>query len=230
MLRALRGKVFGHYALDVTLLGPGVIMPYLVLVLLSPTINAAFASLWMLVSMAALIPAVTAMTLFPLVRANPAQFRHDVLVSLTASLLFSLVCAAFVFLFSREILVIFNPAYPEIAGSSLRFLGFGLFGLTLKFHACALARLGDWMSKASFWFALGGSLELCAAVAGAKIGALQGLVVGWTLAVNIEGACAVLVFGFFGLFRSGLLGFATKSNSTPGPAHAVVAASRPSQT
>ncbi|TIX45980.1 MAG: hypothetical protein E5V26_03040, partial [Mesorhizobium sp.] len=68
---------------------------------------------------------------------------------MTASLLFSLVCAVIVFTYSQQILAVFNPAYPEIAGSSLRFLGFSLLGSTLKFHACTLARLGDRMRKAS---------------------------------------------------------------------------------
>jgi O-antigen/teichoic acid export membrane protein len=196
LLHTLRRKVFDHYALDVALQTPGVIMPYLVLVLLSPTTNAAFSSLWMLVSTASVIPAVMAMVLFPIVRASPKQSGHDILVSLTASLLFSLVCAAFVFTYSQEILALFNPAYPEIAGSSLRFLGFSLLGSTLKFHACTLARLGDAMRKASRWFAFGGLLELCFAVAGAKLDGLQGLVLGWTLAVSIEGACAALVLAF----------------------------------
>jgi hypothetical protein len=171
-------------------------MPYLVLVLLSPTTNAAFVSLWMLVSMASLIPAAMATVLFPVVRASPKQSGHDILVSLMASLLFSVVCAVFVFTYSQEILAIFNPAYPEIGGSNLRFLGFSLLGSTLKFHACTLARLGDAMRKASRWFALGGLLELCFAGAGAKLDGLQGLVLGWTLAVSIEGACAGLVWAF----------------------------------
>src|SRR5262249_54965432 len=132
---------------------------------------------------------------FPVVRASPKQFRHDILLSLTTSLLFSLVCAVFVFAYSQQILAVFNPAYPEIAGSSLSFLGFSLLGSTLKFHACTLARLGDAMRKASPWFSLGGLLELCFAVAGAKLGGLQGLVLGWTLAVTIEGACAALSLG-----------------------------------
>jgi hypothetical protein len=196
LLHALRRKAFGHYALDVALQAPTIIMPYLVLVLLSPTTNAAFVSLWMLVSMASLIPAATASVLFPVVRASPNQSGHDILVSLTASLLFSLVCAVFVFTYSQEILAVFNPAYPEIAGSSLRFLGFSLLGSTLKFHACTLVRIGDAMRKASRWFAFGGLLELSFAVAGAKLGGLQGLVLGWTLAVSVEGACAALVLVF----------------------------------
>jgi hypothetical protein len=196
LLHTLRRKVFDHYALDVALQAPGVIMPYIVLVLLSPTTNAAFVSLWMLVSMASVIPAVMATVLFPVVRASPKQYADDTRVSLTVSLLFSLACAAFVFTYSREILAAFNPRYPEIAGSSLRFLGFSLVGSTLKFHACTLARLGDAMRKASCWFAFGGLLELCLAVVGAKLDGLQGLVVGWTLAVSIEGACAALVLAF----------------------------------
>lgn len=206
LLHTLRSKVFDHYALDVALQAPSIIMPYLVLVLLSPATNAAFVALWMLVSMASLIPAAMATVLFPIVRASPKQSRHDILVSVMASLLFSLVCAAFIFAYSQNILAVFNPAYPEIAGSSLRFLGFSLLGSTLKFHACTLARLGDRMRKASRWFALGGLLELCLVIAGAKLGGLQGLVLGWTLAVSIEGACAALI-----------LAFAMKLDSAAGP-------------
>lgn len=192
LLHMHRRRVFDHYALDAALLTPALVMPYLVLVLLSPTTNAAFVAVWMLVSVASLIPAALAMVLFPVVRASPKQSGHDILVSLTVSLLFSLVCAVFIFTYSRQILAIFNPTYPEIAGSSLRLLGFSLLGSTLKFHACTLARLTDRMLKAAPWFAVGGLLELSLAILGAKLGGLQGLVVGWTLAVSIEGICAAL--------------------------------------
>jgi O-antigen/teichoic acid export membrane protein len=208
LLHTLRGKVFDHYVLDVALQAPGIIMPYVVLVLLSPAVNAAFVSLWMLVTIASLIPAAMATVLFPVVRASPKQSRHDILVSVTASLLFSLVCAVFIFTYSQNILAVFNPAYADIAGSSLRFLGFSLLGTALKFHACTLARLGDRMRKASRWFALGGLLELGLVIAGARLGGLEGLVLGWTLATTIEGACAALT-----------LAFAMKSDSAAGLVH-----------
>jgi O-antigen/teichoic acid export membrane protein len=196
LLHTLRRKVLGHYALDVALQGPGLVVPYLVVVLLTPTTTAAFAVVWMLISTASVIPALLATVLFPVVRASPDQFRHHFLLSLTASLLFSLAGAVFVLVYSREILAIFNPAYPDIAGSGLRFLGFSLLGSTLKFHACTLARLSDAMRRASVWFMLGGLLELGFAVAGAKLGGLEGLVVGWTAAVSIEGACMVLYWAY----------------------------------
>lgn len=196
LLHTLRHKVFDHYALDVTLQAPGIIVPYLVLVLLSPAATAAFAALWMLVSTAAVIPAVLATVLFPVVRAGPSKSRHHFIVSITISLGFSLAGALFILVYSEQILEIFNPTYREIAGSSLRLLGFSLLGSTLKFHACTLARLGDTMRRASVPFALGGLLELGLLVLGAKLGGLEGLVIGWTVAVSIEGICAVLVWAF----------------------------------
>lgn len=196
LLHTFRQKVFDHYALDVTLQAPSMIVPYLVLVLLSPAITAAFSALWMLVTTASVIPAVLATVLFPVIRAGPSKSRHHFLVSLTASLLFSLACAIFIFVYSENILGIFSPAYREIAGSDLRLLGFSLLGSTLKFHACALARVGDAMRKASLPFALGGLLELGLVIAGAKLGGLEGLVIGWTIAVSIEGVCIGLIWMF----------------------------------
>jgi O-antigen/teichoic acid export membrane protein len=196
LLHTFRRKVFDHYALDVTLQAPGIIVPYLVLVLLSSAATAAFSALWMLVSTAAVIPAVLATVLFPIVRAGPTKSRHHFIVSLTVSLLFSSACAVFIFFYSEKILELFNPAYREIAGSSLRFLGFSLLGSTLKFHACALARLNDVMRKASLPFALGGLLELGLLIVGANLGGLEGLVIGWTIAVSIEGALVALLWVF----------------------------------
>jgi hypothetical protein len=57
------------------------------------------------------------------------------------------------------------------------------------------------MRKAAWWFALGGALELGMAVAGAKLGALPSMVLGWTLAVSIEGAGALLFFAWLAVRR-----------------------------
>ncbi len=201
LLHTLRHKVVDHYALDVALQAPSLVVPFLVVVLLTPTTNAAFAAVWMLITTAAVIPAVLATVLFPVARAGPKQYRDNFAMSLGLSLLFSTACALFVLIYSRQILALFNPAYPDIAGTSLRFLGFSLVGLTLKFHACALARLDDVMRRASLWFALGGVMELSFAVIGAKLGGLEGLVLGWTSAVSIEGMC-MLYAGYAGHTRT----------------------------
>ncbi|QIJ73326.1 oligosaccharide flippase family protein [Methylobacterium sp. CLZ] len=197
LLSSLRGKALGHYWLDLTLQAPNLGMPYLVLVLLSPSINAAFATFWMVVLTMGVLPSALSTVLFPAVRAEPRQAMHYINLSLALSLAVSLVCALGVFLFSQTILSLFNPAYPEIAGAGLRFLGFSLIGLTLKMHACTLVRLSDSMMQASRWFALGLIAELSLSVVGARLGGLQGLVIGYTLAVTSVGAvgyaCSVVV-------------------------------------
>jgi hypothetical protein len=76
----------------------------------------------------------------PVAVADPGQARHNSLMSLSASFAFSVVCALVVVLFSRDLLALFNPAYPAITGDDLGLLGFGLLGLTPKSHICAPAR------------------------------------------------------------------------------------------
>ncbi|MDB5651869.1 MAG: polysaccharide biosynthesis protein [Hyphomicrobiales bacterium] len=192
LLHSLRGKVLDHFQLDFALQAPGVAMPYLVLLLLSPVINAAFSALWMVVTMISIIPAALAMVLFPAVRSDPEQTGHHIRLSLALSMVISFCCGLFIFFSSQQILGIFNPAYPDIAGLDLRHLGFGLIGLSFKMHAGTLARLTDTMARASKWFALSGLLEIGCAIAGAKLGGLHGLVIGWTAAVSMAGAMLML--------------------------------------
>jgi hypothetical protein len=55
----------------------------------------------------------------------------------------SMACAVFIFTYSQQILGILNPAYPVIAGMSLRFIGFGLLGVNAQIpclHAGAVGR------------------------------------------------------------------------------------------
>jgi len=56
-------------------------------------------------------------------------------------------------------------------------------------------------------------------IAGAKLGGLQGLVLGWTLAVSVEGACAALT-----------LALAMKLDSAAGPVHGGPPVASPSET
>ncbi|ACL61612.1 lipopolysaccharide biosynthesis protein [Methylobacterium nodulans] len=188
LLYHLRSKAWAHYCLDVALQAPSIGMPYLVLVLLSPTINAPFAAIWMLVSVVNIIPAALATVLFPAVRADPGQSRHQVGLSLALSSVFSLGCGVLLYFATETLLGLFNPAYPALAGTGLDWLGFSLIGWTMKMHACTIARLSDSMAKVSRWFALGGLLEVGAAALGAQYGALHGLVAGWTAAITVVGA------------------------------------------
>jgi len=192
LLRGLMPKVVGHYMLDVSIQAPSTILPYLVAVLLSPAINAAFYALWMVLSVMAVIPAALTTVLFPVIRTRPDQYRQKMLLSLGLSLAFASLVSAFVFTYSTELLRLFNPLYADIGGSHLRFLGFGMIGAVVKVHICAGARLSNNMRRASLWFSLGGLFELASAWVGCRIGGLEGLSIYWAAAIVIEGLIMLL--------------------------------------
>ena len=165
---------------------PSTILPYLVTVLLSAKSNAAFSAIWMVLLVASVIPAALTTVLFPVIRVKPDQHREKMLLSLGVSLAFAIAFSSFIFTYSTEILRLFNPAFAEIGGSSMRFLGFGLIGSVIKCHICAGARLTNTMLKASVWFSIGGLFELASVTFGCYIAGLEGLSIGWAAAVLIE--------------------------------------------
>jgi O-antigen/teichoic acid export membrane protein len=193
LLWSLKRKSADYYMLDLGIMAPGTIMPYLVAVLLSPASNAAFTMIWMVVSVALVIPGSMAAVLFPAIRSEPHQYRDKMLLSFGASLLYSTIFSGFIFLYSKEILTIFNPAYAVIGEDHLRLLGLGMFGAVIKFHVCAAARLTNSMRRAALWFCIGGLFELACVSAGAWAGALEGVAIGWATAVMVEGAVMLLL-------------------------------------
>ena len=186
LLATLVSKVVDHHLLNIASQAPSLILPYLVAVLLSPAVNAAFYPTWMLCTVALIIPSALTTTLFSAAAAEPGKLRRHLRFSLLVSGACALAAGVFLLLFSSFVLHIFNPAYPEIAGSSLRFLGFSLLGVVIKFHYIALMRLRNRMRVASLWLGLAGIFELGMAAAGGRIGGLEGLVLGWMLALFIQ--------------------------------------------
>jgi O-antigen/teichoic acid export membrane protein len=193
LLYMLRRKTVDHYMLDLGVLVPITIMPYLVMILLSPARNAVFTVIWMVVSVASIVPGAMTIVLFPAIRATPNQYKNKMGFSLGLSLLFSIVFGLFIYFFSTEILTVFNPAYVELGSSHLRFLGFGLMGITIKYHVLTAARLNNYMRQASIWFCLAGIFELTCVAIGCHIGRLEGLSTSWTIAMLVEGGVMLLL-------------------------------------
>jgi O-antigen/teichoic acid export membrane protein len=188
LLHALRRKAADHYLLDLASQTPSIILPYLVTVILSPASNAAFYALWMVFTVAAVGPAAVATVLYPVVRAEPAQYRNRMLLSMSVSLVFAVAFGFFVFAYSEHILRVFNPVFAQIAGDHLRFLGFGMVGTVVKFQICTAARLTNSMRRTSAWFWVGGIFEIGGAVAGCEAYGFEGLTAGWVAAIVIEAA------------------------------------------
>ena len=128
-----------------------------------------------------------------MVRAEPAQYRDRMLLSLSVSLVFAVAFGFFVFAYSQDVLRVFNPVYAQIAGNDLRFLGFGMIGSVVKFQICTAARLTNTMRRTSAWFWAGGVLEIGGAIGGCQVYGFEGLAIGWVAAILIEAALMSLL-------------------------------------
>ena len=193
LLALLKYKVMHHYRLDFGIMAPTTLLPYLVTVLLSPSANAVFTVIWMVVVVASIIPSALAAVLFPAIQAEPHHYRNRMSLSLGVSLLYALTFGLFIFLFSADILRVFNPAYAAIGGADLRVLGFGMIGAVIKFHICAAARINNRMREASVSVFLAGLCELACVAIGVHLGGFKGLALAWMIATLIEAGVLLLV-------------------------------------
>jgi O-antigen/teichoic acid export membrane protein len=198
LLYMLRRKVAHHYMLDLSSQAQIIIMPYLVAVLLSPEKNAVFTMVWMLVFLAAIIPGILSTVIFPVIQAAPEQYHNKMTVSLGISIVFAIIFSGFIYLYSSELLTLFNPAYAQIGDSELRFLGFGVIGHAIKSHVGSGARLNNMMRRVSFGFGIAGIFEFICVIIGGHLAGLEGVSVAWATALFIS---SIGLFVFANPFR-----------------------------
>lgn len=190
VLRPLWGIVLKHHLLSIVIQAPGLMLPVVVAVVLSPRTNAAFYAAWTLVNVVLLVPASLTSVLYSVASRGHDVLRHHLKMSLSLSAVVT-VTAGVALMFSSEfILRLFNPVYPEIAGPSLGILGFGAIGVMLKYHYVVVQRIRYRMLSASLVLAAFGAAELVAATIGARNAGLFGLTKGW-LAVTLLEAVAL---------------------------------------
>jgi O-antigen/teichoic acid export membrane protein len=186
VLRPLLGQVLRHHILNIVIQAPSLLLPFIVTVMLSPQINAAFYAAWTLTNVVLLVPACFCVVLYSVGTREPALFAGRLKFSLGLSTLLGLGAGCALLVLSQFILGLFNPAYPGIAGASLQLLGFGTLGVMLKYHYVMIQRLRYRMMLAAALLALGGALEISAAIAGARYDGLIGLTEAWLIAVAVE--------------------------------------------
>jgi O-antigen/teichoic acid export membrane protein len=186
MLRPLLRNALAHHLLNVVVQTPGFALPFVVTVVLSPQINAAFYAGWTLLNIVLLVPASLTTVLFALGTFEPATLSSQIRFSLALSTTIGAFAGIGFLVLSPFILGLFSPLYAVLAGSSLRLLGFGILGVMVKFHYIAVQRLRTRVVQAAAILAAGSTLELVAAVAGGRMAGLIGLTLGWLLAVFVE--------------------------------------------
>jgi O-antigen/teichoic acid export membrane protein len=189
LLRKLGSEALKHHTLNLMLEAPSLILPVLVTILLSTTVNAWFFVAWGLSGVANAASAALATTLYAVSSAQPSALAHK--MRLTLGLAFvACVLANCVLLFgSRQILELFGHSYSEQAAWSLRILSIESFPFIIKNHYIALSRIRGQLARTILITIATCFLELGGAAVGAHLGGLNGLSLGWFSAMCIEAIC-----------------------------------------
>jgi O-antigen/teichoic acid export membrane protein len=188
LLLSLLPTFLSHHSLNVMAQAPPLAIPMVVSVVVSPTANAAFYTVWMLLIIASMVPGALTNVLYTI----GTNDRHALAPRLRFSLLLSLAFSAGVSLvfyaFAHQILETFNHTYALIATSSLQLLGLSLLSGTIRFHYIAIVRVHNQMRAAFTVLAASGIGSIAFATYGGWAFGLRGLTIGWMLAGFIEAA------------------------------------------
>lgn len=177
-----------HHVLNLILRAPMLVLPVLVTVLLSVTMNAWFYVALMIANGVFSIPLALTTVLFATESTAPEAVAQKTRLTLTLSFLLSLAALLVLFAFPKPLLGLFGQAYAEQAAWSLRLLGLAALPLILKNHYIVLCRMQNQMMRAMFPLLAGLALELGGAALGAYLGGLTGLSLGWVIAQCLEAA------------------------------------------
>ncbi len=186
LLRKLKRAALQHHMLNLIVQAPLTAMPLLVTIVLSATINAWFYVAWMITGFVCQAAYALTMVLYAINANQAAELARKMRLTLSLSLVAAITGNLLLWLAGPQILSLFGPTYVEHALWSLRFLALGAFPIIVKDHFIAVSRIQGSMARVIPLVALGSMLELGIAVAGAQVAGLEGLSLGWVVALCLE--------------------------------------------
>lgn len=188
-LRKLGPEALKHHILNLTLDAPSLLLPMVVTVLFSATVNAWFYVSWSLSSIANIASAAFATTLYAVGAAQPSALAHKLRLTLSLALVACLLANCVLLIAPVQVLALFGHSYSEQASWCIRILSLESFPFIIKNHYITLSRIRGQIMRTILITTGTGLLELGGATLGAVIGGLNGLSFGWFLAMLIEAIC-----------------------------------------
>ncbi|MGY4708622.1 lipopolysaccharide biosynthesis protein [Mycolicibacterium sp. CBM1] len=196
-LSALRGLHFEaakHHALNIALFTPFFAMPILGNVLLGSEVAGYLYATWSIAGFLFYVPIALATALFASGARDSRTFAMEFGFTLRYALLICTAANLGVLLLGHWVLHIFGAAYADSGRQALIVMCLGGFGLIVKDHHVAVARVAGTVGREAMMIAVLGMGELAGAAVGAAHGGLTGLALGWLSAVALEMAvCAPTV-------------------------------------
>lgn len=194
-LDGLHFSAVRHHLLNLALTVPFFAMPIVANVILGSESAGYLYATWSLAGFVFVLPIAMSMALF----ASSSKDSSAILAEFRFTLRYSLVaCAAanvLILPLGGLVLGIFGPDYAENGHAVLILLCLGAFGLVIRDHHVAIARITGNVGREAVLMTCLGAGELIGAAIGAFRGGLIGLSQGWLIAVAVEFAvCAPLVW------------------------------------
>jgi O-antigen/teichoic acid export membrane protein len=187
LLRGLSKVVMAHNWLNLAIATPPKLIPVLVILVVSPSANAAFYIAFMLASFLFMVPLHLSTVLFAIASASPELIAEKLRFVLRLSLIIGLPAMAVLAIGAHFTLGIFGSNYSHLATVPLWLLIIGYIPGLPKSQYIAVCRATGRVNKAAIVLTVAMCCELGAVIIGGKIGGLNGLCIGYTIVVFIEG-------------------------------------------
>jgi O-antigen/teichoic acid export membrane protein len=175
VLRGLGKTAMAHNWLNLAVAVPPSLLPVLVTVLVSPSANAAFYVAEMLITFLFVVPAHLSTVLFAVAAADPHVIARKLRFALRLSYLIGLPAVAGICLCAHWVLSLYGPGYALIATVPMILLTITYVAYVPRALYLAVCRATGKITKAAVVLTTFSTLQIVAAIVGAKAGGLLGM-------------------------------------------------------
>jgi len=141
VLKGLSSFSLGNYAANLMWALPGLIFPFMIINLTSPTQNAYFSMCWSIANIIFTIPVSISLSLFAEGSYDATKLKENVRMSLKLALLITIPAVVLVLIMSPYLLLLFGSSYSEEGARLLRLLTLSALPLTINYIFLSIKRI-----------------------------------------------------------------------------------------
>jgi O-antigen/teichoic acid export membrane protein len=190
ILRRLRTAALSHHSVNLSLQAPGLTLPIIATITLSPSKTASFYLAFQVAGFSYVTPVALSLALYAVASSTPSKLPGSLRFTIALALTIAAFTTVFLFLLADRMLGVFGPAYTTEGPLILRILSLAVFPLIIKDFYIALSRLSGQLANAGWLLGIGAGVELMVAIAGGRLAGLQGFTTGALLVECVVAAVA----------------------------------------
>lgn len=186
LLKTLRLHAATHHAVNIALRTPELVLPIVVVTILSPAANASFYIAYMITGFMFFVPLSLSTVLYAVGSGESKLLADRFRLTVYVSLGFGVVSNLTLLFLAKPLLSIFGASYASEATGTLRILALDIFPSTFLSHYVALRRIQRRLATALPVIWGGALLQVGGGIAGAYLGGLEGVAIGWVAGATLE--------------------------------------------